>query len=198
MKIRKTEYKDIDKVIEIFDYARNFMRENNNPNQWINGYPSRENVENDIFVDTVSVTKAKKLLNVLPTIHTVKANRYEAEVLSEMKIEDEEDIIAAGKEIVKRGVKRAFLTLGEKGAYYFEGNQVLKVKSNIIAVENATGAGDAFMAGLCYSHFKDLSIEETFYIAVGSSRVTLKDNNTISDSLNLDNIMKERGEIKIC
>lgn len=48
MKIRKTEYKDIDKIMEIFDYARNFMRENNNHNQWINGYPSKENVENDI------------------------------------------------------------------------------------------------------------------------------------------------------
>ena len=52
MKIRKTTVKDIDRVLEIFDYARKFMAENNNPNQWINGYPSREDVEKDIRKDS--------------------------------------------------------------------------------------------------------------------------------------------------
>lgn len=52
MQIRKTTVKDIDRVLEIFDYARKFMAENNNPNQWINGYPSREDVEKDIRKDS--------------------------------------------------------------------------------------------------------------------------------------------------
>ena len=52
MHIRKTTVQDIDRVLEIFDYARKFMAENNNPNQWINGYPSREDVEKDIRKDS--------------------------------------------------------------------------------------------------------------------------------------------------
>lgn len=157
-----------------------------------------ENTQNDLFVDTVSVTKAKKILNILPRIHTIKPNRFEAELLSGIKIESTEDILRAGREIVRRGVKRVFLTLGEDGAYFFEGDEVLRIISNPIEVENATGAGDAFMAGLAYSHYVGLPIEESIYIAVGASRVTLKDNNTISSELNIENIERERGEIEIC
>lgn len=48
MIIRKTTANDIDKLLEIFDYAREYMKANNNPNQWVDGYPSRENIEQDI------------------------------------------------------------------------------------------------------------------------------------------------------
>ena len=34
--------------MEIYDNARNFMRENGNKNQWINGYPSKELIIEDI------------------------------------------------------------------------------------------------------------------------------------------------------
>lgn len=48
MTIRKTTANDINKLLEIFDYAREYMKANNNPNQWSDGYPSRENIEEDI------------------------------------------------------------------------------------------------------------------------------------------------------
>ncbi|ANN63526.1 acetyltransferase [Brachyspira hyodysenteriae] len=52
MQIRKTTVNDIDKILEIFDYARKFMAENNNANQWINGYPGKKDVESDIKNDS--------------------------------------------------------------------------------------------------------------------------------------------------
>ncbi len=48
MQIRKTKYEDIEKLLEIFDYARKFMAANNNPNQWTNGYPSELDIKADI------------------------------------------------------------------------------------------------------------------------------------------------------
>ena len=48
MLIRKANYEDIDKLSEIFEYARKFMKENNNPNQWTNGYPSKDDIKSDI------------------------------------------------------------------------------------------------------------------------------------------------------
>ena len=48
MQIRKTKYEDIEKLLEIFDYARKFMAANNNPNQWTNGYPSESDIKADI------------------------------------------------------------------------------------------------------------------------------------------------------
>lgn len=49
MKIRKTMMDDLDKVMEIYDDARSYMRENGNPDQWNNGYPSVELIKHDIL-----------------------------------------------------------------------------------------------------------------------------------------------------
>ena len=40
MEIRPTEIKDLPLVMEIYDYARAFMRATGNTTQWIDGYPS--------------------------------------------------------------------------------------------------------------------------------------------------------------
>lgn len=48
MKIRKATPKDIDKILAIYEYAREQMRLTGNPNQWKQNYPSLEIVENDM------------------------------------------------------------------------------------------------------------------------------------------------------
>lgn len=48
MIIRKATYQDIDALLEIFSYARKQMALDGNPTQWINGYPQREQIEEDI------------------------------------------------------------------------------------------------------------------------------------------------------
>ena len=47
MKIRKTTPTDISAVAEIYENARQFMRESGNPNQWI-GRPNEEDVRRDV------------------------------------------------------------------------------------------------------------------------------------------------------
>ncbi|HHZ01323.1 MAG TPA: GNAT family N-acetyltransferase [Tissierellia bacterium] len=49
MYIRKSEISDLDEILEIFSSARKFMRENGNPNQWGDDYPSKSLIENDIL-----------------------------------------------------------------------------------------------------------------------------------------------------
>ena len=46
--IRPAILTDIDRLMEIFDTARHFMTSTGNPNQWINGYPQRELVAEEI------------------------------------------------------------------------------------------------------------------------------------------------------
>ena len=48
MEIRKTTAADIDRVMEIYDIAREFMAANGNPTQWGDGYPVRELIEEDV------------------------------------------------------------------------------------------------------------------------------------------------------
>ena len=46
--IRKTAAEDIPHVLEIYDIARAYMRKTGNMNQWINGYPQQQDLEQDI------------------------------------------------------------------------------------------------------------------------------------------------------
>lgn len=46
--IRPAGLEDLPLVMEIYDYARAFMRANGNVTQWVNGYPSEELIRREI------------------------------------------------------------------------------------------------------------------------------------------------------
>ncbi|MBR2449926.1 MAG: GNAT family N-acetyltransferase [Paludibacteraceae bacterium] len=48
MTIRPTTYTDLDALMAIFAHARTQMAADGNPTQWGDGYPTREQLENDI------------------------------------------------------------------------------------------------------------------------------------------------------
>lgn len=48
MEICRAQRKDLDEIMRLYDQGRQFMRRNGNTEQWINGYPGRELIENDI------------------------------------------------------------------------------------------------------------------------------------------------------
>lgn len=49
MEIRKANIKELDKIMEIYAFARNFMAEHGNPTQWGQNKPSKEQIESDIL-----------------------------------------------------------------------------------------------------------------------------------------------------
>ena len=48
LNIRMATMDDLNRLMEIFDHARHFMKETGNASQWINGYPQRELIANEI------------------------------------------------------------------------------------------------------------------------------------------------------
>ena len=48
MLIRQATTRDIDEIMRIYDAARETMRASGNHSQWVDGYPKREMVEDDI------------------------------------------------------------------------------------------------------------------------------------------------------
>lgn len=48
MEIRHANMEDLQSILEIYDYARMFMKENGNPRQWGDGYPAPLILKNDI------------------------------------------------------------------------------------------------------------------------------------------------------
>lgn len=48
MEIRKSTINDLEQILNLYEQARTFMRENGNPGQWGNNYPEVSIVEEDI------------------------------------------------------------------------------------------------------------------------------------------------------
>ncbi|MCM3634238.1 GNAT family N-acetyltransferase [Paenibacillus camelliae] len=55
MQIRKAALGDIDIIMSIYDYARSFMKEQGNPDQWGDDYPERVLIEDDISQEKLYV-----------------------------------------------------------------------------------------------------------------------------------------------
>ena len=137
-----------------------------------------------IFVDTVSTAKCLKIKDILDRFEGIKLNKYEAETLSGIKIENLDDVKKSCEFFINKGIKNVFITLGGDG-----------VKINII---NATGAGDAFMSGIMYGFMNDLDLEETAKFSVGASILALSHKNTINPNLSVDLINQTIKELIQC
>jgi len=55
MEIRKACLEELDKIMNIYDNGRRFMRAHGNNEQWVNGFPQRELIEEDIKLERLFV-----------------------------------------------------------------------------------------------------------------------------------------------
>jgi len=152
----------------------------------------------DFFLDTVSTAKAKKVKDLIGYFHTIKPNRIEAELLTGIEINDEDDLKRASEYFLRKGVKRVFISLGEKGVFYCDENNMSNIKIPKIKPVNATGAGDAFMAAIAYGHYYNINIEETVRMAIAASIIAISHENTINPDMSLENIKLKMKEIGLC
>ena len=149
-----------------------------------------------IFVDTVSTTKAKKILPYLSKIHTLKPNLMEAEAISGIKIKDHAKLPLIANWFHNKGLKRLFITLGEKGIFYSDTKEFgieksPKTKKKII---NVSGAGDASMAGLIYAWKADYNLKDTAKKALIAAQITLVNSATINPSMSSDYLESKYNE----
>lgn len=142
-----------------------------------------ENCTAPLFVDTVSVTKARKLKSVLGCIHTLKPNRLEAECLSGVEITDEYSLHRAAGVLLHAGVKRVLITLGADGALVADGDGMRRVPAVHVKVKNATGAGDAMMAALVHAHMQGRSLDESAAFAAAAAAIAMESEETINEVL---------------
>lgn len=149
-----------------------------------------------IFIDTVSTTKAKKILPFLDKIHTLKPNLMEAESISGIKIKDLKKLPLIAKWFHKKGLKRLFITLGEKGIFYSTseayGIETLPLKKNKIV--NVSGAGDASMAGLVHAWKEQYSAKESAKKALIAAQIALTNTDTINPSMSLKHLEERYNE----
>ncbi len=99
-----------------------------------------------LILDPVSCAKAYRARDILPFLTAIKPNRLEAEAMT-----GEKNVEKAGAALLAAGVKRIFISLGAEGVYYADTACAGYQSARPLPTIPATGAGDAFCAGLTLS-----------------------------------------------
>lgn len=137
-----------------------------------------------IFVDPVSRTHAGKIGNNLGYIHTFKPNDLEAELLTGMTIKTVEDAIAAAAALLATGIKRVFLSMGEKGILAADSEKMELIPSCTTNMVCTTGAGDSSMAAIVWSFFNDnTDITDAAKAANAVASITIESVDAINPAL---------------
>ena len=152
-----------------------------------------ENVTVPLFVDPVSTTKAEKLRSILDNIHTLKPNKLEAELLSGVKIESQEDVVKAADKLGELGVHRMFISLGADGVFAAMGQEKLWLPNIPGNMVNTTGCGDAFMAALVWAYLEGSDLETTAKAGLAAGSIAMESGETINGEMSAEALKARMG-----
>lgn len=144
-----------------------------------------------IYADPVSVTKSFRLTQSLAGIDTLKPNLSELEALSGLVAKTKEQAEIAAKSLCARGIRRIVVSLGAAGALSVTQDQTIYREATPVQVVNATGAGDAFMAGLVYADLEGCDGQRSLENAMAMAEIALESPGAISRQLSAG-VLKER------
>ena len=144
-----------------------------------------------IYLDPLSDEYAKKIKPYINKIFALKPNKTELEILSDIKVNNEDDLNKACQIIINKGVKKLYVTLGENGAiFYSKEKKIRKQFKPIENMVNASGAGDSFFAAIIYGNINNLNENESLELALAAGIITIKSKETISSELSIENLKK--------
>ena len=148
-----------------------------------------------VFADPVSAAKAEKLRPVLGRLHTLKPNRQEAELLSGVRITDEESLRRAADALLETGLKRVFITLGAEGVLAAEGGLRVRLPAPSGARVNATGCGDAFLAALVAAHLEGAGLMQAAMAGLAAAAIAMASPETVNPDMSAQALRKKTEEI---
>lgn len=148
-----------------------------------------------LYLDPVSTAWARELKPYIGCFDTIKPNRMELEVLSDCPVDTPENVEMACDIVRGKGVRRVFVSLGKDGMYYKGPEGGIWGQSRAFdGMVNATGAGDASMAGIIYATRQGYTAEDVLAFGMGAGMVAISSSDTISCEMSpaaIENMVKE-------
>ncbi len=149
-----------------------------------------------ILIDPVSCAYSEKIKSMIGKFAAVKPNLMELEILSGIKIENDDDLHQATLKLIEQGVHHVYVSLGERGCFYMNETRLgqLRALKPLENMMNATGGGDAFMGAIVYSMMNELSVEQTLDYALSAGIAAVSYEGTINPQMSigcLEKILEE-------
>jgi Sugar kinases, ribokinase family len=120
-----------------------------------------------IVADSVSAAKCRKLLPVLGRIHTLKANRLEAQELTGRR--DAADCALA---LLELGVKQSVVSMGTEGIVCAQNGRVFRLAAVPTRAVSTNGAGDALTAALAVGLARDADFRHAADLGCRAAAIT--------------------------
>ena len=154
----------------------------------INNFPDKK-----LISDAVSIRKAEHIKGLEKYIYALKINSNEASFLLDKDINTIDEGKEAVKEFLYKGVKEIYITFGSLGICYGVAgdNNVYHLEAPKVNIVNASGAGDAFMAGIAYSIFHNYDLDYKVKFAAIMSMLALESEDTVNNNISLE-IVEQR------
>lgn len=148
-----------------------------------------------LYVDPVSTAWAKELKPFIGRFDTVKPNRMELAALADRPVGTMTEIENACDVLLAQGVRRVFVSMGADGMLY-KGPEGLIYERSLPfdGMVNATGAGDAAMAGIIHATKRGLDAKRTVQFAMAAGMVAIASPDTISRGMSttaIETMIKE-------
>ena len=143
-----------------------------------------------LFFDPVSSKKAIKAKKHIGRFYAIKPNKLEAEVLSGMSIENEDDLRSAAAWFLGQGVKQVYITLNKEGVYYKDAEKEGVIRPGQVNLVSATGAGDSFSAMILMGIAGELDIEETARYGMAAASIAMESQSAVNQKICKEEILR--------
>ena len=158
-------------------------------------------IDTKLVADCVSSIKAPKLNDVLERLYLLKASFIEACELAGVEgLEpDEEGIQTVMEALVAKGLRRAIISLGRKGAFCYEVSGTGTRGFDAPVLENlnvvsTNGCGDVLLSGFLRAMADGCPIEDALYYGQAASGINSESMEAVSPALNYENVKKKVEE----
>ena len=138
-----------------------------------------------VFLDPVSTAYAHRAAPLAGRFFGLKPNSLELSILAGMDVENDADLERAALSLIERGTKCVAVSLGDRGCFFADanGNKFYRALRPVSDMKNATGAGDAFLAGLVYGFAHKMAPEDAVDCALAAGHIAVESDDTISPEM---------------
>ena len=111
--------------------------------------------------------------NFLQEIDIITPNRVEAEMITGIKVTDEESLRSIVKKFFQYGIRNVFITLGSNGIFAGFSSTMKFIPAFKVCPVDSTGAGDVFSGSLAAFISDGIPLEKAAKMAVASASISV-------------------------